>query len=295
MMFDRLVIDDVNRTADVWQYASGKSINAARVLQTLGKSPLATGFAGRDSGAFLLADLNRETIANDFVTVAVPTRMCITLVDRSASTATELIEESRAVPVQAYVELLEKFRRHLPRALGVVLSGSLPPSAPVDFYADCVIAANAAGKFVVLDASGEPLRRALRHRPTVVKPNRRELSQTVNLPVETDAELKIAIAKLLTDGPRWAVITDGAKQTVASDGRQFWKIATPKVKVVSAVGSGDSFAAGLAAGLSAGQEVPQACKLAAACGAANAMSAMAGCVAADVVNLLTESAAVSEF
>jgi tagatose 6-phosphate kinase len=295
MSFAQLAIDNVNRTGDVQQYASGKSINVARVLRTLGYSPLTIGFAGGDSGRFLVEDLKRTLIRCDFVDVKPATRMCITLVDRSVNTATELIEEAGPVEPSAYPLLLAKFRQHLPAAGGVVLSGSLPPGAPLDFYADCVAAANAMGKSVLLDATGEPLRRALAQRPTIVKPNRGELAQTMKLPVDSDAELKSAIRQLIATGPKWAVITGGSKETVASDGSRFWKISTPSVEVVSPIGSGDSFAAGLAAAVSTGQEVPLACRLAAACGSANAMTSLAGHLNKADVDALAERVVVTEF
>ncbi len=295
MTFDRLQIDGVNRTGDVKQYASGKSVNAARVLHTLDIPVICTGFVGGDSGQFLLKDLDESEIEHHFVRVDAPTRMCITLVDRSVGTATELIEESRPPAQAAYEQLISTLRELLPRASGVMLCGSLPPGAPQDFYADCVSISIGAGKMVLLDATGEPLRQALATRPTIIKPNRSELAQTVQAPVESDAELKLAITQLLATGPKWAVVTDGSKETVASDGIGFWKISTPKVEVISAIGSGDSFAAGLMAGMSAGQSIPDACKLAAACGAANAMSSMAGHLKKADVDALVAKVTVSAF
>jgi tagatose 6-phosphate kinase len=194
-----------------------------------------------------------------------------------------------------YEQLLLKFEGQLGTAAGIILSGSLPPGAPPDYYADCVAAAITAKKFVVLDATGEPLRRALKNHPTIIKPNRLELSQTVNAPVETDEQIKSAIGKLLAMGPQWAVVTNGEKETVASDGKGFWKIATPKVAVVSPIGSGDAFAAGLAVGLAGGQGLPDACKLAAACGAANAMTAMAGHLKKSDVDALLKQVAIQQF
>jgi tagatose 6-phosphate kinase len=285
----------VNRTADVQQYASGKSVNAARVLHTLGMEVCCTGFVGGGTGEFLLGDLDNAGIAHHFVRVEPATRVCITLVDRGTKSATELIEESHAVAPQSFGQLIAKFKELLASASGVVLSGSLPPGAPVDFYADCVEAAGALAKFVILDATGEPLRRALKHRPTIIKPNRQELSQTVNAPVETDEKLKSAIGRLLAMGPQWAVVTNGEKETVASDGKAFWKIATPKVAVISPIGSGDSFAAGLAAGLAKGQSVPQACQLAAACGSANAMTDRAGYLNKSEVERLVAQAIITAF
>jgi tagatose 6-phosphate kinase len=295
MIFQSLVVDAVNRTADVAQYASGKSINAARVLHTFGQPVMCIGFVGGNTGEFLLNDLDHAEIKHGFIRVDPPTRLCITLIDRSAGTATELIEESRALPPTAYEQLTLKFQAELARAEAVLLSGSLPPGAPADFYAQCVAATIAAKRFAVLDATGEPLRQALRHRPTVIKPNRQELSETVGLPVGTDEELKIAIKHLLAMGPVWAVITNGAKETVASDGKSFWKITTPKVEVISPIGSGDSFAAGLIAGITSGQTVPQACRLAAACGSANAMTDRAGSVSRPAVSRLCEEVQIFEF
>ena len=295
MVFSRLKLDSVNRSDDVQQYASGKSINAARVLHTLGHAVFCSGFVGGDSGQFLLNDLDQSDIQHSFVRVDAPSRVCITVLDQSAGTATELIEEARMLPAYAYEQLLLKFDELLKEATAVLLSGSLPPSAPADFYAKCISACTAAGKTVVLDAVGEPLRQALASKPTVIKPNRQELSQTVSAPVDTEEEVKSAIRLILGKGPQWAVITNGAKETIASDGKKFWKISTPSVKVISPIGSGDSFAAGLTAGLAVGLSVPDACSLAAACGSANAMTARAGFVNYSDVELVRSQVIISEY
>jgi tagatose 6-phosphate kinase len=276
MTFDRLALDGVNRTSTVSRYASGKAINAARVLTMLNEQVLALGVAGGDAGRFLLADLDRIGVAHDFVTADVETRTCITLIDRGNGTATELVEESQPVPAEAYAAVLATLARHVADAEGLLLAGSLTPGGPADFYADAVAAAKGAGKFVLLDATGEPLRRALAAKPDVVKPNRAELAATTGVVVDSDAALREAVRQLLAQGPAWAGVTAGGGATVVSDGREFWTLSTPAVSVVSPIGSGDSFAAGLLAGVARGQSVPEACRLAVACGAANAMTAKAG-------------------
>ena len=285
MTFDRLTIDAVNRTATVRQYASGKAVNAARVLHTLGRPTLAMGFAGGLTGQFMLADLKSAGIASDFIPVDPPTRTCVTLIDQSNRQVTELVEESIGLPLAVYDDLLGRFTRAIQSAVGCVISGSLPPGAPADFYARCVKAAE--GKFVILDAAGLPLTAALATGPTIVKPNRQELSATVGLPIHSDADIKRAIEHLAGRGPKWVAVTDGANPTVVSDGKKFWSVSSPKVALVSPIGSGDSFAAGLAAGLARGWEVPDATRLAVACGAANALTPDAGhLTTADVDRLL---------
>ena len=276
MTFATLTRDSVNRTADVSRYASGKSVNAARVLTMLSESVTTLGIAGGDAGRFLRADLDRIGVAHDLVEVEAETRTCVTLIDRGDGTATELVEESKPVPAAAYAAVLARLRSHLPAFDGVLLAGSLTPGGPADFYADAVAAAKAAGKAVVLDASGPPLTAALAAKPDVVKPNRGELAATTGVAIDSDASLREAIRQLVAAGPAWAVVTAGGGATIVGDGRQFWSVASPKVTVVSPIGSGDSFAAGLLAGIARGQDVPEACRLAVACGAANAMTAKAG-------------------
>src|SRR5437588_11269473 len=93
MIFTKVTIDGVNRAIEVRQTASGKSINVARTLHTLGAPALAMGFLGGDTGKFMREDLDRAGIAHDFVCVGPATRTCTTAIDQTSGTATELIQE----------------------------------------------------------------------------------------------------------------------------------------------------------------------------------------------------------
>jgi tagatose 6-phosphate kinase len=285
MTFKSLALDAVNRAASVHEYASGKSVNVARVLHTLGDDVLATGFLGGDTGKFYRSDLDRAGIRHDFVTVEPSTRLCVTAVDESAGTATELIEESKPLQPRDYDTLLEKLASHLRDAKLLVLSGTLPPGASPDFYARCVMLAQP-NVPVLLDAVGEPLLAALPLRPFVIKPNQSEVGRTLGINVDSDEYLRDGMRQLVNRGAKWVVVTRGRAGTLGTDGSSFWQVNTPTVKVISAIGSGDSFAAGLAAGLIRGDDVPHACVLGAACGSANAMTALAGHVRREDVEAL---------
>src|SRR5205807_5505365 len=80
--FSHLTVNAVNRATDVREYASGKGVNVARVIHTMGEPCIATGFLGGDRGDFCRRGMDAAGIAHDFVTVAAPTRMCITLLDQ---------------------------------------------------------------------------------------------------------------------------------------------------------------------------------------------------------------------
>src|SRR5438445_5377028 len=94
MVFRTLALDHVNRATLTLEGAAGKSVNVAKVLQALGEEPVAMGFLGGDRGEFLRSVLAAKGIESDFVTVPARTRQCITVIDESAATQTELVEES---------------------------------------------------------------------------------------------------------------------------------------------------------------------------------------------------------
>lgn len=286
MAFERLKLDAVNRAADVRESASGKSINVALTLRTLGEEVLATGFLGGESGRFMRRQLDGAKISHEFIEVGPPTRTCVTVLDRATGVATELVEETKPAELRAYAELLKVVDANLWRCRVFVLSGSLPPGAPQDFYARCTQLARTAKVPVVLDGRGEPLRHALAEKPTVVKPNRHELAETVDIPVDTDEGLRSAIRELLARGPAWAVITDGPRDVIASDGTTFWRITPPKITPVNPIGSGDAFAAGMAFAITQGKGLEDACRLGAACGAANALSSPPGYLQIEDVSAL---------
>src|SRR5205809_1468292 len=179
MTFARLELDAVNRAIEVREYASGKSINVARVAHTLGAKVLATGFLGGDRASVIRRDLDSAGIGHDLIDVAAPTRMCVTVIDSGNHTATELVEEAPAVGKEDANRLLSHLQLLLSGAKAVVMSGTLAPIVPDDFYARCVALASERNVATIVDAKGEPLRNTLAKKPTIVKPNRAELAATV--------------------------------------------------------------------------------------------------------------------
>src|SRR5438046_1614129 len=105
MIFDRIQINEANRAREVIDYASGKAVNAARVVHTLGKPVTVAGFVGGERGKSLCADLNQAGITHAFTQVQPQTRFCITSIDRRGGTATEFIEESQPVDAEDWQRL----------------------------------------------------------------------------------------------------------------------------------------------------------------------------------------------
>jgi tagatose 6-phosphate kinase len=290
MVFRKLALDAVNRAAKVLDGAAGKSINAAKVLHTLGEHPVATGFLGGDRGEFLRATLEARGIESEFVPVAARTRQCVTVIDEGGGTVTELVEESSRVDTADFEKLVAIVQRRAPSCRALVMSGTIAPGGPVDLYFHCTRLANEAGAISVVDAQGAALIEALKAGPGLVKPNRAELAATVGRDLQDETAVMLAMRELRERGAQRVIVTAGRDPALAFDGQRFWRVIPPRIASVNPIGSGDAFTAGLVTQLVRGDGLDEACRWAAAAGAANALTLLAGEVdRKDVERLVRET------
>ena len=289
MVFRRLFLDGVNRATTTIDGAGGKSVNVAKVLYALGESPLAMGFLGGARGTWLLSHLAQRGITMEFVPVPAETRQCLTALDEGSGTASELVEESRPVEAAEYERLLSLFRERVGSCRAAVMSGSLTPGGPADFYLRCTRAAHKAGVLAVVDAQGPALAEALKGNPDLVKPNRDELSVTMGRELPDEAAVRQAMRELWELGARRVVVTASNAPTLAFDGQRFWRVVPPRIVARNPIGSGDAVAAGLVWQVLRGADLGEACRWGTAAGSANALTRMAAEVTrADVERLVRE-------
>ena len=288
MVFRKLTLDAVNRAATTLDGIAGKSVNVAKVLQALGEHPVATGFLGGDRGEYVRALLEAQGIELDFVAVTARTRQCVTLLDPSAGTHTELVEESQPVAAADYEELMRVIGRRVKGCRAVVMSGTITPGVPATLYFQGTQLAHQAGAISVVDAQGAALIEALGARPGLVKPNLPELAATVGRELTDEASVLGAMRELCERGAQRVVITAGKEPSLAFDGQRGWRIHPPRIDAKNPIGSGDAFTAGLVWRLLRGEDLGEACRWACAAGAANALTMMAGEVHRHDVERLVE-------
>lgn len=240
----RLRPHSTHRVTEVSERPGGKGLNVARVLAALGHRTVATGFAGGGTGDALRALLADTDVTDALVPVGGATRRTVAVVDGATGDTTQLNEPGPTVSPAEWDTFLGTYRELLGEARAVALCGSLPPGVPVDVYARLTRAARAAGVPVLLDTSGEPLRRGLAARPDLAKPNADELAaltgSTEPLRAARDARRRGAHAVAASLGPdgMLAVTADGA-----------WQAAPPRRFAGNPTGAGDSAVAGLLSGL----------------------------------------------
>ena len=279
---DRLRIGAINRPLGETLVAGGKGLNVARAAASLGADVTAIALLAGHAGRWIADALANEGIRTRLAWCDGETRSCIAIHDGGDDALTELNEAGPTVDVSAWEGLVGTLRAELmegaARAVGLVtVSGSLPPGAPDDGVAQLVAVASAAGVPIAVDCSGEPLRRALSERPTIVKLNLAEAAATLADPGSGDVTA-VALARELTARTGGTtVITLGLDGAVAAapDGHVV-RISPPAIRGRYPVGSGDAFMAGVATAMLRGAPFEEALRLGAAAAAANAQRQGAG-------------------
>ena len=262
-----------HRVTGVLERPGGKGLNVARVLAALGHEVTATGFAGGATG-----DVVRELLAatEGLHDALVPlgtgtTRRTIAVVDDVTGDTTQLNEPGPAVTPTEWAAFQRRYDDLLPSADAVALCGSLPPGVPVNAYAGLIRTARAAGVPVLLDTSGEPLRRAVAARPDIVKPNADELAELTG-----SHEPLGAVQDARRRGAHAVVASLGAEGLLAHTPEGRWRAAPPASLHGNPTGAGDAAMAGLLSALVENLPWPDRLTRAAALSAASVLSPVAG-------------------
>ncbi|MEV5874137.1 1-phosphofructokinase family hexose kinase [Streptomyces sp. NPDC052101] len=234
-----------HRVTEVIERPGGKGVNVARVLAALGHETTVTGFVGGATGRAIRDRLSGTPGLTDaLVPVAGATRRTIAIVDELSGDTTQLNEPGPQIAPTEWGAFLDRYEELVPGASAVALCGSLPPGVPVGAYANLVRAARAHGVFVLLDTSGEPLRRGVAARPDLIKPNADELAELTGshepLRATQDARRR---------GAHAVVASLGADGLLAATPQGRWRAAPPARIHGNPTGAGDSAVAGLLSGL----------------------------------------------
>jgi 1-phosphofructokinase family hexose kinase len=282
LWLEGLAVGGVNRARAVKANPGGKAAHVAMAAHALGEDVVWVGFLGGTVGDAVQSGLGRLGISTMIVRTGSETRVNLEIIE-PGGTVTEILEPGAEITPNEVERLLsmcgDVFAERGERAQ-VALSGSLPPGAPLDLYAQLTRAARGHGCRVLLDTSGEALRGGLEAAPDLVKPNREEASWLTGCDLGGEGGAAGAARRLFAAGARSVAITLGAEGL-------FWQrdvdsaplaARPPRVDASSTVGCGDAALAGLAVAHSRGLCDEEAIRLAAACGAANCLAEAPGMI-----------------
>jgi len=282
---DELAFGGVARVQDIRVDPGGKGINVSRVLRQFGCPTTALGFLGGSSGRSIADALAALGVESDFVTIPGETRTNLTLTDGEREI--KVNEPGPVVPPSVVDALIARVRQRARDSSAVVLSGSLPPGAPLELYAELIRVIRDEGSKPVLDTAGAPLAHGAAAGPYLVKPNRREAEALLGMTLDTDDAIREALRRLSGYGIPVVTLSLGARGAVCARDGMAWRAEAPPVAVLSTVGSGDAFLACMLLALLGGADPGTALAVGTAAGAASvALPGSCLCTPADLERIL---------
>jgi 6-phosphofructokinase 2 len=250
----------------------GGGINVSRAIKKLGGESVAIYPSGGLPGRMLERLLDAEGLSHVPLAHEGFTRENLHVEETSTGQQFRFNMPGCEMSREEWTACLEAVRGIQPAPEYLVLSGSLPPGVPDDFWARAVRLGNELGAKVIVDTSGPSLSSVTSERPYLLKPNLRELEQLV--PGATGHEEDIAGAALGLVEQQLCevlVVSLAAAGALLVTRDHVETLCAPTVRAVSKVGAGDSMVGGMVLSLARGRSIRDAVRYGLAAGTAAVM------------------------
>lgn len=276
LRLESIAVGEVNRALSTQPSPGGKAAHVAMVAKSLGVDVMWVGFLGGAAGEECESGLSAFGVPLTVVRTQTETRANLELVSADG-VVTEILEPGGAVTEGEVERLLASCRdifAESDRGTQVALSGSLPPGAPADLYAQLIRLAHIYGCRVLLDTSGDALRQGLTAGPDFVKPNRTEAANFVGQRINDVATAVSATQDFFHAGAKSVAISLGAEGMIwqRSSASDPFTSQPSALADCSSVGCGDAALAGFAVAHERGLGDEETLRLATACGSANCLA-----------------------
>lgn len=272
-----LTLGGINTAQHSLEFAAGKGINVAKALQSMQQPVIALGFVGQQSESHFTL-LNTSLLQTQLTPVAGKTRTNITLSTGDNKQETHIKTPGYSVTDAECERLITQLKAiSAPQDL-VILSGSLPNGAPVDFYKQLIHIIHTLGGVTFLDSHGAALAAGLQATPYLIKPNELELAELMGYPLSTEIDIIAAAQTLIKQGIRYVIVSRGAEGALLISANTILRATTApsRTPIISTIGCGDAMIAGLAMAKLQQLEVVATLTLGMACATANLWSAEPG-------------------
>jgi 6-phosphofructokinase 2 len=270
--------------------AGGGGLNVARVAHRLGADVTAVYPVGGIVGQLLRELVDQEGVASVAVPVQGQTREDVAVVDEATRQQYRFVMPGPYLRGPEWMRCLEAFAQVDGRPDIVCASGSLPPGAPVDFYARVASIVAGWGVRFVLDSSGAPLKRAIEEPLFLIKPNLGELRELTGAPLDTTSAMVAACREVVgRSHVQTIALTLGEDGAVLVDRRRALMARPLAIEPESTVGAGDSFLGAMVWALASDKPIEEAFRFGVAGGSAALLAhGTELCRTADVWRLLEQ-------
>lgn len=266
---DHMNLGEVNRLQGEEVYFGGKGINVSNVLKELGFESKALGFVAGFTGIAIEQSLKENGIETDFVHLEKGISRINVKIKSSAET--DLNGQGPDIPKEKVEELFQKLDS-LKDGDILILAGSIPSTLPSDIYEKILAHLEGRNIKTVVDSTKDLLKKALKYKPFLVKPNNFELGELFDVTLTTTEEITKYARRLQEMGAVNVLVSmagDGA--VLLDENGKTHTCGVCRGTVKNSVGAGDSMVAGFIAGSMDG-DYEYALKLGTASGGATAFS-----------------------
>ena len=251
----------------------GGGINVARAIHNLSGEARAIYPAGGLTGDMLEQLLEKEGINQYRIKVKNWTRENVSIVEESTNNQYRFEMPGSPLDEHETTLSLEAVLNESKTAEYLVASGSLPPGVPDDFYATLAKKTHGANLKLIIDTSGESLKKLKGSGIFLLKPNLREFREFTGLELLSEEDQKRAGRELVDNGTcEVLVLSLGADGVLLVTHDVQVRFRSPKVTVISRIGAGDSTVAGIVLGLTKDMDLKEAVMFGISCGASTVMS-----------------------
>lgn len=277
------------RTDNEWYAPGGGGINVARVFVRLGGNARCFYLSGGATGPALDGLIDLHQLVRTRIAITGPTRIASAVLEHATGKEYRFTPAGPNIAESEWRECLAKLSET--DAEIVVLSGSLPPGVPEDFYPRVIDAFKGRDIDIVLDSSGTALARGIeRGGLLLVKPSQGELQQYTGRALETLEDIAEAAMAVVEAGKaRLVAVTMGHEGAILAREEGALFLPALPIQAASAVGAGDSFVAAMVFALARGDDAVTAFRLGLAAGSAAVLRAGTGLAhPADIARLLQD-------
>ena len=251
--------------------AGGGGINVSKAISRLGGNSLAVFTSGGPIGEMLEQLIKEETIEFSAIKVQTWTRESFVAVDDNTNSQYRFGFAGGKITEQEESNILETVSNISAKFL--VASGSLNEGLSTNFYKKIAQIAKKSNSKLIVDTSGEALKKVLEVGVYLIKPNVGELAKLIGVERLELEEVNEAAKKIIAKGGAEIVVVSLGPQgavLVTKDSYEF--VPAPNVAKKSTVGAGDSMVGGMVWTLSQNKSLKEVIRWGVACGSAATMN-----------------------
>ncbi|MBS3786732.1 1-phosphofructokinase family hexose kinase [Candidatus Bipolaricaulota bacterium] len=252
--------------------AGGKGINVSIYLASVGMENIAMGLIGGHTGRAIKRSLREEGIVTNFTWISEETRSNVAILKKGQEgNPIEVNSTGPEISERVLDQFMDQYETMLHRASFVVLSGSLPPGVPKNYYRELADRAKEMGIRTVVNTGGDYVRPAAEAGPFLIKPDIRERKAVMGEELTNSQSIVDAGRKMLDFGTEYVLLSHGLTGDILVSKDNIWELEANREELTirNRVGAGDSLIGGIIYQIEEGKSVPEAVRFGLAAGMAS--------------------------